>query len=113
MKCPFVAAIVAASMLVATGTAFAQVKEIKFSGQNPKGHPIATGMEKFAEIVAAKSGGKIKVNLFPGGTLGGDQPVITAVQAGTIDMHVGNIGIMASQAKEVGVFDFPFMFANE
>ena len=113
MKRPFVAAIVAASMLVATGTAFAQVKEIKFSGQNPKGHPIATGMEKFAEIVAAKSGGKIKVNLFPGGTLGGDQPVITAVQAGTIDMHVGNIGIMASQAKEVGLFDFPFMFANE
>jgi TRAP-type C4-dicarboxylate transport system substrate-binding protein len=38
------------------------------------------GMEKFAEIVQAKSGGKIKVNLFPGGVLGGDAPVVSALQ---------------------------------
>jgi hypothetical protein len=30
-------------------------------------------MKKFAKIVAAKSGGKIKVNLFYNGTLGSDQ----------------------------------------
>jgi tripartite ATP-independent transporter DctP family solute receptor len=112
MKRSLVASLAALTLLAASGTC-AQVKEIKFSGQNPKGHPIATGMEKFAELVAAKSGGKLKVNLFPGGTLGGDQPVITAVQGGTVEMHVGNIGIMASQAKEVGIFDFPFMFGNE
>jgi hypothetical protein len=35
----------------AFGVAFAQDKTIKFATQNPKGHPLVMGMEKFAEIV--------------------------------------------------------------
>jgi TRAP-type transport system periplasmic protein len=96
-------------------TSLAQdVKErtIKFATQNPKGHPIVMGMEKFSEIVAAKSGGKIKVNLFPGGVLGGDAPNISALQGGTLEMVSMNAGILAAQQKEFAVFDFPFMFAT-
>jgi tripartite ATP-independent transporter DctP family solute receptor len=113
MKRAFLKSVVVIAALAAAGASLAQERTIKVSTQNPKGHPIAIGMEKFAELVTAKSGGKIKVNLFPGGTLGGDQAVITSVQGGTVEMHIGNVGIMASQAKEVGIFDFPFMFANE
>ena len=89
-----------------------QAQEFKFATQNPKGHPLVTGMEKFAEIVAAKSGGKMKVNLFPGGVLGSDQANVSAVQGGTLDMVVLNSGILASQVKAFGIYDFPFMFAN-
>jgi len=90
----------------------AQAQELKFATQNPKGHPVVMGMEKFAELVTAKSGGKIKINLFPGGVLGGDQANVSALQGGTLDMVVLNSGILASQAKEFGVYDFPFMFAS-
>ncbi len=90
----------------------AQAQELKFATQNPKGHPVVMGMEKFAELVTARSGGKIKINLFPGGVLGGDQANVSALQGGTLDMVVLNSGILASQAKEFGVYDFPFMFAN-
>jgi tripartite ATP-independent transporter DctP family solute receptor len=104
----------AIAALLAAGAAHAQVQDrsFKFATQNPKGHPIVTGMEKFQEIVAAKSGGKIKVQLFPGGVLGGDQHNVSALQGGTIDLVSLNSGILASQAKEFGVYDFPFMFAN-
>ncbi len=93
----------------------ADIKErsLKFATQNPKGHPIVIGMEKFAEVVAAKSGGKIKINLFPGGVLGGDAPTVSAMQGGTIDMASMNSGILASQVKEFAIYDFPFLFANE
>ena len=96
----------------AFGLAHAQEKTIKFATQNPKGHPIAMGLEKFAELVTAKSGGKIKVNLFPGGILGGDQANVSALQGGTLEMMSLNSGILASQAKEFAIYDFPFMFAN-
>ena len=108
----------AAVTLVALGTGTATLAQdikdraIKFATQNPKGHPIVIGMEKFAEIVNAKSNGKIKVNLFPGGVLGGDAPNISALQGGTLEMVSMNAGILASQQKEFAVFDFPFMFAN-
>ena len=92
--------------------ASAQAQELKFATQNPKGHPLVMGMEKFAEIVAAKSGGKIKISLFPGGVLGSDQANVSALQGGTLDMVVLNSGILASQVKEFGVYDFPFMFGN-
>jgi TRAP-type transport system periplasmic protein len=119
MRARFVrhAALSAAAVAFVLGGAgaFAQdVKEraVKFATQNPKGHPIVMGMEKFAELVTAKSKGKIKVNLFPGGTLGGDAQNISALQGGTIEMVVMNSGILASQVKEFAVFDFPFMFAS-
>jgi tripartite ATP-independent transporter DctP family solute receptor len=107
-------ALTAAAALLAAGAVQAQVQDrsFKFATQNPKGHPIVMGMEKFAEIVTAKSGGKIKVNLFPGGVLGGDAPNVSALQGGTIEMVVLNSGILASQAKEFGIYDFPFMFAD-
>jgi tripartite ATP-independent transporter DctP family solute receptor len=107
-------ALTAVAALLTATAAHAQVQDrsFKFATQNPKGHPIVIGMEKFAEIVTAKSGGKMKVNLFPGGVLGGDAPNVSALQGGTIDIVVLNSGILASQAKEFGVYDFPFMFAS-
>lgn len=115
MKRLFIKSVLATVALAALGMASAQdIKErtVKFATQNPDGHPIVMGMKKFAETVTAKSGGKIKVNLFPGGVLGGDAPNISALQGGTLEMVVMNSGILASQAKEFAVFDFPFMFAS-
>jgi len=90
----------------------AQAQELKFATQNPKGHPLVMGMEKFAELATARSGGRIKINLFPGGVLGGDQANVSALQGGTLEIVVLNSGILASQVKEFGIYDFPFMFAN-
>jgi tripartite ATP-independent transporter DctP family solute receptor len=107
--------VLAALAIVTLGVASAQdIKErtLKLALQNPKGHPAVMGAEKFAEIVAAKSGGKIKVNLFPGGVLGGDAPTVSALQGGTIEMTVLNSGILASQVKEFAIYDFPFLFGN-
>ena len=115
MKRLMLKTLVAAVALAAFGAATAQdIKErsFKLGLQNPKGHPLVTGAEKFAEIVAAKSGGKLKVNLFPGGVLGGDAPTVSALQGGTVEMTVLNSGILASQVKDFTVFDFPFVFAT-
>jgi len=103
---------IAAVVVLFLLSGLAQAQEFKFATQNPKGHPLVTGMEKFAELVAAKSGGKMKIAMFPGGVLGNDQANVSALQGGTLEMVVLNSGILASQAKEFGVFDFPFMFAT-
>ena len=114
MKRMMIKTMVAAAALAAFGMAQAQISErtIKFATQNPKGHPLVMGMEKFAEIVTAKSGGKIKVNMFPGGVLGGDAPNVSALQGGTLEMVSMNSGILASQVKEFAIYDFPFLFNN-
>ncbi|MCE1193742.1 MAG: TRAP transporter substrate-binding protein [Acidovorax sp.] len=115
MKRLLLKTLIAALAVGAVGLAAAQdlrERSFKLALQNPKGHPLASGAEKFAEIVAARSGGKLKVNVFPGGTLGGDAANVSALQGGTIEMVVLNSGILAAQVKEFVVYDFPFMFAN-
>lgn len=107
-----VAALAALLPLAAAQAQDAKERSFKFALQNPKGHPLEQGATKFAELVAAKSGGKMKVNVFPGGTLGGDAANVSALQGGTIEMVMLNSGILASQVKDFEVFDFPFMFAN-
>src|SRR5690242_14307069 len=52
------------SLLVAGGVALAQdiqERTIRFGHLNNTDHPTSFGVKKFAEIVAAKSGGKITV----------------------------------------------------
>ncbi len=102
----------AALALATCGLVAAQEKTFKFAMQNPKGHPLEVGAQKFAELVATKSGGKLKVNVFPGGTLGGDAANVSALQGGTIEFVQLNAGILASQVKDFEVYDFPFLFAN-
>lgn len=112
MKRVFIKTVIASVALAAMGMAQAQDKTIKFANQNALGHPIVQGMEKFKEIVEKQSGGKLKVNVFPGGALGSDQANVSAIQGGTLEMASMNSGIFASQVKDFEVFDFPFMFAS-
>ena len=103
---------VAACALGAFGLAGAQTRTIKFANQNAKGHPIVLGMERFAELVAKKSGGRLKVQVFPGGALGSDQANVSALQGGTLEMASMNSGIFASLVKDFAIYDFPFLFGN-
>ncbi len=116
MKRLFMKTVLATVAFAVVGAASAQdIKErtIKFGVAGPENHPAVAGMKKFAESVAAKSGGKIKVQLFYNSSLGTDQAVTTSIQGGTVEMAVMNSGILASLAKELAIFDFPFLFANE
>lgn len=108
------AALATLALATFAGAAAQDIRErtLKLGLQNPKGHPVVSGAEKFAEIVAAKSGGRMKVNLFPGGVLGSDAATVVAVQGGTVEMTILNSGILATQAKEFAIYDFPFLFAN-
>jgi TRAP-type transport system periplasmic protein len=103
---------VAACLPLAAPAQDIKERTIKFAFQNQKGHPQAEGAQKFADLVAQKSGNKITVKLFPGGALGGDLQTVSALQGGTLEMTVLNAGILTAQVKEFAVFDLPFLFAS-
>ena len=89
--------------------AFAQNQDIKertlkFAYVQPKGSHMGFGVEKFAEIVAKKSGNKIVVKGYPDGSLGGDLNVLTSLQGGTVDMTTMPPSLMVGQAKVFGAF---------
>ena len=107
--------IVAAAALLAGGAAMAQdiqERTIRFGHLNNTDHPTSTGVKKFAELVAAKSGGKIKVQEYPSSQLGNELQQQAALQGGVQEMLVASTTSLAGVVKEFGVFDFPFLFGN-
>jgi tripartite ATP-independent transporter DctP family solute receptor len=89
-----------------------EVKErtIKFALANTIESAHGVGAKRFAEIVAQKSGGKLKINIFAGGQLGGEAVVATSLQSGIIEMSAMGPGLLTGMDKDFGVFDTPFLF---
>src|SRR5262245_55328188 len=104
------AVVLALAAFVAAGASAQDTRTLRFTAASNKGHPQVQGVERFAEIVAKKSGGKIKVQAFPGGTLGPDLQVVSAMQGGTIDLNVMNASLLAGNVKEMSILDFPYLF---
>ena len=100
--------------LAAASAAHAEVRErsFKFAFVNNADHSQGLGAKRFSEIVAQKSGQKMKVQLFPAGVLGGDLQVISSLQGGTIEMTAISAGLLVGRDKAFGIFDFPFLFAD-
>jgi len=102
--------------LVAAGTAALgqdiQERVIKFGHLNNTDHPTSMGVKKFAEIVAAKSGGKIKVQEFAASQLGNELQQQSAMVGGVQEMLVASTTSLAGIVREFGLLDFPFLFSN-
>ena len=106
-----------AGIALATAAFGAQAQEIKerslkFAFSLAKDHPLGIGAQKFADLVAQKSGGKMKVALFPNAVLGSDPQNLSAVRGGTLDFTSMATGLLAGTDKEFMLFDFPFLFNN-
>lgn len=89
-----------------------QERTIRFGHLNNPDHPTSLGVRKFAEIVSAKSGGKITVREFPSSQLGNELQQQSALQGGVQEMLVASTTSLVGIVKEFGLFDFPFLFAN-
>src|SRR6476620_7283108 len=113
MKVNAVAVAVIAITLFA-GAADAQVQErtIRWGHLNNTDHPVSLGVQKFAEILAAKSGGKLKVREFAASQLGNEMQMQSALRGGTQEMLSASTTSLASVVKEFGLLDFPFLVST-
>ncbi|QRR33637.1 TRAP transporter substrate-binding protein [Hydrogenophaga sp. YM1] len=104
-----------ATLVAASASALAQdVRDrvIKFGHLVQPGHPIALGAEKFAELVASKSGGKMKVREYGASVLGSEAQQVGALQGGVQEMFAPATTSVASLVKEMSLIDTPFSFSS-
>ncbi|MEY4429424.1 MAG: hypothetical protein RLZZ182_2113 [Pseudomonadota bacterium] len=106
------AALVSA-LLGASGFAVAQsaVKLTLGHGAAP-GNPRHEASVKFADVVKAKSNGRIEVQVAPSAQLGDDAAMVTALRTGAIDMSANSQGAVANAVPEYAAYGMPFMFSS-
>ena len=75
-------------------------------------HPYQLGLEKFSELVSAKTNGNVKVEVFHSSQLGNERDLIEGLQLGTVEMCIVSTAPLSSFTTQFGVFDLPFIFSE-
>ena len=76
------------------------------------GYPNTTAMDKFAELLAEKTGGEVKLQMFHGGTLGSQPDAVEQVRAGALEIGNFNLGPIGPIVAEANVVSLPFIFKD-
>ncbi|MCV2369914.1 TRAP transporter substrate-binding protein [Roseateles oligotrophus] len=87
---------------------------IKFSHVVAPDTPKGKGAQRFKELAEARTGGKVKVELYPNSQLYKDKEELEALQLGSVQMlapslaKFGPLGV-----KDFEVFDLPYIFKDQ
>ncbi len=103
--------------LIAAATAFlaltgAHAQEVKMGYVPTEEHPVGQGVKRFAELVKAKTGGRITIGTYCCAKIGNEPQMQSSVQGGILQLMVGPTPNLVGSIKEFGIFDLPFFFAN-
>jgi tripartite ATP-independent transporter DctP family solute receptor len=105
--------LVFALVIFFAGTASLPAQTVfKLAETHPKGYPTEMADEYFAQLVTERSGGKLKVEVYPGNQLGEEKAAIEQVQLGAIAFTRVSSGPMAEFNKALGAFSLPYIFDN-
>ena len=104
---------VAAFLLVAVGFASAAPKyNWKLASVLPDSHPVHQALVFFADELARKSGGDIKLTLFPAGQLGQEKDYIESIKIGSLEFAKVSSGPVGQYAPTFQVISLPLIWRN-
>jgi tripartite ATP-independent transporter DctP family solute receptor len=104
------AALLATAALAPAGAQAEQV--LRFATLQGAGQPSYDGAVRLAELVAERSNGELKVELFADGQLGTEQESLEGVQFGTIDMFMGSTGAVGRFLPKLEAFAHPYVWRD-
>lgn len=94
--------------LLAAGHSNAQT-ELRMGSSVAKADQLSVSLDKFAELMAAKSGGRLQGRVFYQ-SLGAEHQLLTGAQAGSLDVGMISNGNAGRYTSAYFVFDLPFLF---
>jgi len=89
-----------------------EVITLRASSSTAPTHPYNVGLEKFAELVAERTNGQIKIDIFPSAQLGDERANIEDLQMGTLDIAVSSTGPLGNFVEDFLILDLPYLFSN-
>ena len=87
-------------------------KTLYFAHSLPISHPVHKGILEMQKSLNEKSGGKLKIKIFPDGQLGTEREVLELLQIGSIAMTKVSAASMSNFAPEYRVLGIPYLFKD-
>jgi len=108
----FLRATLAIAALAAAAGAHAQAVKLTLGHGAAPGNPRHEAAVRFADLVKARTGGRIEVQVAPSAQLGDDAAMVTALRTGALDMSANSQGAVAAAVPDYAAYGMPFLFAS-
>ncbi|WP_026955697.1 TRAP transporter substrate-binding protein [Algoriphagus vanfongensis] len=89
------------------------VKIIKLGHAQVVNHPVHEAMLFMGEKIEEKSGGKIKVKVYPNQQLGSERELVELLQIGSLGMTKVSAAALEGFAPTMQVFGMPYLFRDD
>jgi len=90
-----------------------RVRVLKLAHVLDPGHPVHRGMVYMAERVHEKSGGRMRVDIYPSGQLGQERDLIELLQIGSLAMTKVSTAPLEAFVPEMKIFGLPYVFRDD
>jgi TRAP-type transport system periplasmic protein len=91
--------------------AFAQTT-LRLAHHHAVGGQVDLTANKFAELVASKSGGALQIKVFPAAQLGQEREAYGLVNTGVVDLSITSLAILDQVYPVINVTSLPFVFRD-
>jgi len=99
--------------VAAAPSAVAQTTTMRMSTNASQNSHQGVGVDTFARVVEQRTNGRIKIQNFYSGALGGERESIEAVQLGTQELTFTSTGPVPNFVPETKILDIPFLFRDK
>jgi tripartite ATP-independent transporter DctP family solute receptor len=89
------------------------VKTIRLGHALDTQHPVHKAMVILGEELEKQSQGKLKLNIYPSGQLGGERECLELLQIGSLDITKVSAAVLENFIPEYKVFSVPYMFRDK
>ncbi|MEQ8238307.1 MAG: TRAP transporter substrate-binding protein [Cyclobacteriaceae bacterium] len=109
---PIISLICLICLLTNCGTV-TDVKKLKLAHGLDVSHPVHLGMMNMAERLEEKSGGKLKIEIYPSGQLGNERELLELLQIGSLAMTKVSSGALENFVPSFEVLGLPYLFRDK
>ena len=85
---------------------------IKAGHAASKDHFAQKSFEKFKELVEKNSNGRIKVEIYPNGELGGEREMLEKLLLGDLTMMAPSSAPLEAVSQDIVIWDIPYLFKD-
>ncbi len=90
-----------------------EVKTLRLAHSLDTKHPVHEAMVVLGKSLKEKSGGKLRVEIYPFGQLGGERETLELLQIGSLDVAKVSAGVLENFIPEYKVFSIPYLFRDK
>lgn len=88
-------------------------KTIKLAHSLGVSHPVHEAMVHMADLVAKKSKGKLKIEIYPSSQLGSEKQSLELLQIGSLGMTKVSAAVMENFSPDLKVLGYPYLFQDD